>query len=166
MWPNSDVMLAPPSQTLACIAQRVEPLHIQAFVTQPPIEAFDESVLDRPTWADEAKLDSVSHGPDLQCTPCELPPVVQSDALRSCAAFLDGLRQSRSHMRAVHRAIRFQRHTVTIELIDHRQDAVGSSLRQLVADKIGRPALVRRRGNTLRNSLPAGDLLPFHAAHL
>ena len=156
MWPGLVVMATPSCQTFPCLAQRVEPLHIQAFVSQPSIETFNEPVLYRAAGAVEAKLHTMPDGPDLERAAGELAAVIQSDALGSCAAFLYGPRQGRSYMRSVHRSVGFQRYTLASELIDNRQDAVGAAIRQLVADEIGRPALVRRRRETLRNSLAVG----------
>ena len=79
---------------------------------------------------------------------------------RLCPVSQDGPRQARGHMRPVHRSIRFQRHTLSSKLIDNGEDAVGPAVRQLVADEIGRPVLVRRCCNTLRYALPPDDLRP------
>ena len=59
-------MATPSSQTFPCLAQRVKPLDIQAFVSQPSIETFNEPVLYRAAGADEAKLHTMPDGPDLE----------------------------------------------------------------------------------------------------
>jgi hypothetical protein len=131
------LMLAPSSQTIPCFAQRAEPLDIQTFVSQAPVEAFGESVLHRSAGPYETKLHTVPDGPDLESAAGKLASVIQGDAFRCCTAFFDGSRQSCAHMRSVHRSIRFQRYTLSSELVDNRQDAIGAPVRQLVADEIG-----------------------------
>src|SRR3954454_1020418 len=87
MRPQPVVMLAPSSQTIPCFAQRAEPLDIQTFVSQAPVEAFDESVLHRSARPYETKLHTVPDRPDLESAAGKLASVIQGDAFRCCAAF-------------------------------------------------------------------------------
>ena len=64
------------------------------------------------------------------------------------------------------RAISHQRNALSGELIDDGEDPVGAPIGQLVADEIGRPALIRPAGRALCYSLSTADLLPLHATHL
>src|ERR1700683_1185395 len=159
------VVVTPPRQPLSRVVQRAEPLHVQTLIAQPSVEAFDVAVLYRPPGADKAQLDPMLNRPGSPRSPGELTAVVQGDAPRCPAAFHDRTSQCSNDMPAMERPIRFHGDTFAGELIDHRQDPIGASVRQLVADEIGRPALVRSRGRTMRNPLPAADLLPLHAAH-
>lgn len=67
-------------------------------------------------------------------------------------------------LRPAHGTVRLQRYARAGELIDHLEDANRTSIRQLVADEVRRPALVGRGRQRLRHPLPASDLLTFHAA--
>jgi hypothetical protein len=69
-------------------------------------------------------------------------------------------------MFSLERAICFHGNTLAGKLIDHRQDAIRAPIRQLVADEIGRPALVWTCRWTMRKALWTADLLPLHTAHL
>ena len=91
----------------------------------------------RTPGAYEAKRHTVPDGPDLQGPACKLASVIPGGALRGCVASFDRPRQGYGHVRPVHRSIRFQRHTLSSELIDNRQDAIGAPVRQLVANEIG-----------------------------
>ncbi len=62
--------------------------------------------------------------------------------------------------------VRFQSNALPRELIDDRQDAVRAPVRQLVSDKISRPALIRSAGRVGRHAMSPADFLSFHAAHL
>jgi hypothetical protein len=104
--------------------------------------------------------------PAFHRTSCELAPIVERDAVRRGAAFVDGSPPSRDHLGTVHRAIRLQPYTFARELIDHGENADRAAVRQLVADDVRRPALVRPTCLRLRNPLAARDLLPFYAADL
>src|SRR5713101_3633006 len=53
-------MLTELRQLLPCIFQRGKPLHVQTLVPQSAVEAFDESILHRPSWPDKTQLHVVS----------------------------------------------------------------------------------------------------------
>ena len=84
--------------------------------------------------------------PDFERSARELAAIVDSDAAWRCTAFLDGAFQCSHHMSTMKRAISFQSNTLPCELINDRQDGVGATVGQLVADEIGRPALIRPAG--------------------
>ena len=58
MWSFVVVVIAPLADYLPCIVKRLEPVLIQAAVSQPGIEAFDERVLGRFSGLDEVEFDA------------------------------------------------------------------------------------------------------------
>src|SRR5215469_17969833 len=84
------VMLAEFPELLPRIVQRRKPLHVQAFVSQPPVETLDKSVLHGTTWPNEAQLHIVCHCPGLQRTARELAAIIHGNAFRQTPALLPG----------------------------------------------------------------------------
>jgi hypothetical protein len=99
--------------------------------------------------------------PCLQCSSGELATIIDSDAPRRLFPFHDCTSQCGNNMLAMKRPIYFQDNALSGELIDHRQDSIRAAICQLVAHKIGRPALVRVGCRTMSNPLPTADLLPL-----
>ena len=58
---------------------------VQALLTQPPVEALDERVLDRLPGPDEREFDPALVGPLIQCPTRELRAVVAYDRSREAA---------------------------------------------------------------------------------
>lgn len=48
------IVIAPLRQLCRGVLQRSKPFHVQAFIAQKSVEAFDIAVLHRAAWADEA----------------------------------------------------------------------------------------------------------------
>lgn len=94
--------------------------------------------------------------------PSKLTAVVQGDAAWRRTPFCDGHAQRRYHLRTVHRTIGFQPDTFSRELIDHGQDAYRTAVCELVAHKIGGPAVVGPYRIALRHSLASCDLFSLH----
>ena len=59
VWPVVVVVVQPDSQLAAGIGETEEHLHVQALVTQLPVEALDVAVFDRSPWPDEVQMYSV-----------------------------------------------------------------------------------------------------------
>src|SRR5579863_264095 len=83
------VVMPPSRKLLPRLVQGREPLHVQAFVPQPPVEAFDESVFHRPPRTNEDQLNAVSHRPGFEGPTSEFAAIITSDALRCPAGFDD-----------------------------------------------------------------------------
>ena len=56
VWPSMVVVVAPDFDLPPGIVEREELMHVQALVTQAPVEGLDETVLDGLPWANEVKL--------------------------------------------------------------------------------------------------------------
>ena len=77
------VVVIPPGCPLAsCVIQRREPLHVQGFVPQPPVETLDEPLLHRTSRPEEDQLHTLLHRPDFQRPSRELRPVVRHQHAR------------------------------------------------------------------------------------
>jgi hypothetical protein len=77
MGPNLVVIPPPGFDFLSCILQADEPILIQAFIPELPVEALDESILDGLAWLDEAQLHASLVGPHVQGLAGEFRPVLQ-----------------------------------------------------------------------------------------
>lgn len=63
------VIVPPPSFNLALgVIQRQEPMRIQAFLTQPPIEGLDLGIVSRSAGAREIQFDAVLVSPAIVLT--------------------------------------------------------------------------------------------------
>ena len=119
------VMVAKLRQFPSRIFQRCEPLNVQTLVAQPAIETFDESVLYRTTWPNEAQLHIVGHGPGFQRTAAELTAVVHCDSLRQMAPLVSCVFQRLRHFHPRHGTISFQPNALPRELVHYRQGKPG-----------------------------------------
>jgi len=60
MRPEVVVINSPFFDDLPCVCKISKPMKIEAFVSEFPVEALDETILDGPTWLNENKLDPPS----------------------------------------------------------------------------------------------------------
>jgi len=70
------VVASPCRNRRAGLAQRLEPVLVQAFVAEPPVEAFDVAVLHGPSGLDQQMPDAVGLGPGDERPAGELRAVV------------------------------------------------------------------------------------------
>ena len=77
------VVVPPPSfDLLASILNRPEQMGIEAFISEPPVEALDEAILYGPAWSNEFELYSFAIGPGIDRFGAELRAVIHRDRLR------------------------------------------------------------------------------------
>jgi hypothetical protein len=81
------VVIPPFGELCLRFLQGDEPLDVEGFVAEPAIEAFDEPVLNWPSWADEAQLYARFYRPHLHGAPGEHAAIIQGDAPRRAPAF-------------------------------------------------------------------------------
>src|SRR6516162_7708875 len=135
--------MAPPGGQLPTgFLERSEPFHIRTLISQPAVEAFNESVLHWPPRPDENQLHPVLQCPGFQGPSRELAAVIAGDALRSPTRSQDRLIQSRNHFLPTHGTVGNQKHALPRELVHSRQNPIGSTIGQLIAHKIHAPTLV------------------------
>ncbi len=67
--------------------ERPEPVHVEAFVVQPPVEALDMAVRHRTARLDMHQFDLALLRPGQHPAPAELRPVVPPHTLRPAALF-------------------------------------------------------------------------------
>ena len=82
MWPEVVVIETPPIDGFPGVVEAREPMEIQAFISEFPVEAFDETVFDRFARAYEHQFDAVVVGPLVEHAARELGPVVYDDSTR------------------------------------------------------------------------------------
>ncbi len=61
--PDLIIIVTPPRELVAHIAEGEEDLHVQTLVAQSTVERFDIAILDRLAGADESELNTVLIGP-------------------------------------------------------------------------------------------------------
>ncbi len=105
------IVVAPPEMQLpASVGQGEEHFHVQTFVSQLAVEAFDIAVLNRLARPDEVQMHTVSVRPEIQRLRGELRAIVHRDRLR-CAAQHDHLVEGHRYLFAAQPAVRMQAHT-------------------------------------------------------
>ena len=82
MWPLLVVILPPFFDFSSRIVKACEPIGIQAFIAQPPIEAFHVSILNRLIWLDEFQSYPAFFAPGRQGSTAKLRPVIQNNRFR------------------------------------------------------------------------------------
>src|SRR5580698_8236218 len=81
------VLMTPACQCAPDIIQRAEPVCVEAFVAQPPVEAFDMSILHRPSRLDVHQPNLPVFRPAQHATRGELWSVVRAHVLRPATLF-------------------------------------------------------------------------------
>lgn len=92
------VMVTPGRQLATRLFERRQPLHIEEFVPQPAVKAFDKPILHRPAGTDEDQLYAVLDGPGFQHAASKLAAVVTGNALRRCSLTLSHPLQCFRHL--------------------------------------------------------------------
>ena len=68
-----------------CIEQGEEPVLVEAFIAEPPVEALDVRVLHRLAWLDELQRDAAIRGPRVERATAKLTAIVEREPRRSPA---------------------------------------------------------------------------------
>ena len=82
MRPEMVIVEAPVLDLGSSINKCRKPVENQALVSELPVEALDETVIDRPTWPNEPQLDAALVGPLIKSIAGELRPVVDDYPIR------------------------------------------------------------------------------------
>jgi len=138
MWSHFIVLESPLLDEFPDFGQALEPMHVQALVPKLPVETLNESVVHRPAWSDEIKLDASFVGPLVEVVAGEFSSVVRSDALGlaiphhclvKCARYRF-CRESLSNLKA---------HAFPTHLVDGCEYSQPPSIRQLIAHEVDTP---------------------------
>src|ERR1019366_2546706 len=116
------VLRAPACQGAPYILQRSEPLRVEALVAQPPMEAFDMSILHRPSRLDVHQPNLPVFRPAQLATRGELRSVVRAQVLRPATLFDQPLQHTR-HPSAAETGVGLKRQTLTCVRIYHAEDS-------------------------------------------
>lgn len=82
MRPTLIVVPSPGLDLRPGVLERLEPVEVQAFVTERPVEGLDEAVVRRLPGAAEIDSDPVMVRPEIQQAPRKLAAIVDEDPLR------------------------------------------------------------------------------------
>jgi hypothetical protein len=105
------VVLAPGRELLLRVRQRKEQFHVQTFISQATMKAFDESIFHRFSRPNEAELHTRFTAHASSAFPANSVPLsVVIDSGTGRPSSITPL-QRRDHLAARHRPIRLERHT-------------------------------------------------------
>ena len=159
------VIKLPGGQDGPGVRQGGEQRLVQAFVTQPPVEAFDEAVLLRLARRDVMPVDPAILRPLEDRHAGQLGAVVADHGQRRAASADDGVQLPR-HAGAGQRRIGDQTEAFPREVVDDAENAEAPPVVQRVRHKVQRPALVRPLGQEHGGPCAQGPLAAAPAAHL
>lgn len=163
MRPGVVVVDPPGFDGLASIGQADEPALVQAFVAEPPVEAFDVGVLHGLARLNEGERDAAGVCPLVERAPGELGAIVHHDRLRQSADAGQPIERSDDPC-AGQREVHLERGALPRVVIDDRQRAEPPPVGERVAHEVHAPALVRAGGRGERCAWP-GDTLPPPPPH-
>ncbi len=147
------ILSAPASDHDLCLSQVPEPLHVQAFVTQPPVEAFAVRILPRAAGLNVGGLNvsllqPLLHGPRNKLWSIITPYVAW------CAAFSDHAVKHLDDLPSANAAGDLDRQAFPRKLICQRQDFEPLAIRTGVMHKIVGPHLIGTRCFNQATDLP------------
>ena len=131
---------------------REEEVHVQTLIAEPPVEAFDEALLDRLTGPNEVQLNPVAIGPCIHGATGKFAAVVDGNHF-GIATVLGDLLQSRHDLGPRQREIPRNEWTVPTPVIDNGEGSNAPSIEYGVGHNIQTPPLidsVRQWGTTRR----------------
>src|SRR5207245_10695135 len=99
------VVLLPSRDFLPCVSQIAEPVLVQAFVTEAPVETLHVAILHRPSGLNRVPLQALLVSPLIDRTAHELGPVVAANLpwpSTSLLHFFQDAHYSHSPQRRVH----------------------------------------------------------------
>src|SRR5687767_10240861 len=136
------IVLFPPCGDLGFRVREIpKPTRVQALLSEPPIEAFNEGVLDWLAWLDVGEPDAPLFAPGREISARKFWAVVHHNPLGP-APEVSHLTTHTSHPLARQRRIDFNGHTLTREVIEYRQGPNGLPTGQTITDKIHRPLFI------------------------
>jgi len=136
----------------ARIGEPGEPVLVQAFVTEPAIEALHEGILDRFPRPDELQLHPLPVRPGIQHLARELRPVVQHDGFGKSTRRRQSVQHPR-HPQPRQRCVHLDGQALPGEVVDDVQCPERPAVGKRVVHEVHRPALVHRRGGRERPAL-------------
>jgi len=123
------------------LLERLEPVLVQAFVAESPVEALDVAVLHGPAWLDQDVPDAATLRPSDERPAGELRAVVGSHG-RWVATEQGGLIQKPGDVLAAHAVVHRNVHAFMAEVIGYGQTLQPPAIGQAVAHKVHAPHLV------------------------
>src|SRR5215469_7336518 len=137
------VVILPPAFDFApCVTQTREPVRVQAFLSQAPVEALRIGVLNRLAGLDELQSYPAFFAPGRQGSAAKLRPVIQHNGFGQ-TSFAGNPIQHTSYTQSAQRSVDFNRRTFPRAIVHHRQHANHSSRAHAITHEIHRPLFVR-----------------------
>jgi hypothetical protein len=162
--PGLVVVLTPECDGRSGLLQRLEPLLVQALVTEFAVKALDVAVLHGPAGLDQDVANAMSLRPAHKGPAGEFRAVVCAYGQR-VAPEDSGLVEQPRHVLARYSPVHREGHALVAEVISHRQAFDAPPGTQAVADKVHAPHLIDRRGQLQRDSLADGAFDLLSLAH-
>src|SRR6185369_10622665 len=122
----------------ACVPEIAEPARVEALVAETPVEAFDESILNRFAWIDVIQFDSMIDSPGKEVAAGQFAAVIHADSFRP-AAIGDHAIEGARHAAAWQGSIDFKGQALAGKRVDNRQHTHASAIRHSVVDEVHRP---------------------------
>ena len=144
--------------------QIFEPVVVQAFVSEPAVEALDVGVLRRLPGRDQLQLDTMSVGPLVEGSPGELRPLIGPNRARTTSED-DGLIEHTGHVLARDAVVDDDVDGLLGEVVDDRQAFQTSTVVESVHHEVHRPDLIRPGREEQRLAFDADATTTPAAAH-
>ncbi len=135
------VVVTPGIKFFPYINEVKKEVYVEAFVTEPTVEAFHEAIFDRPAGAYEIELNSRLVGPSVYSPAAKFCTVVDSYGRWQAPGSSKPL-QAKDHLLAGQGKVGPKLQTLSGILIDERQDPEVASVLELLRDEIHRPSLI------------------------
>jgi hypothetical protein len=134
--PHLVLVAAPARDLLPGLVQRLEPLLVQALVSELAVEALDVGVLRGLAGVVDQVLDAAAVGPGHEGAAGELRPLVGTDG-PWVASELSHRVEHPCHVLAAHAVVDGDVHALAAEVIDHRQALDAPAAGQRVHHEVG-----------------------------
>ena len=144
MWALLVIVLAPILLFFLSVCKAQEPVSVQTFRSEAPVEFLDKRVIGRLAWAREVERDAALISPQVQITLHELSTLIDPYGCRKSHLPADPF-QHLDDVGAAECKPRFQRRREPRERVDNREHTKFLSRRHLIVHEVHRPSLVRSR---------------------
>jgi hypothetical protein len=165
VWPHSIVVPPPILDGSTGVVKALKPVTVQALVSEPAVEGFNERILHRLPGTNEVEANPSQVRPRIEVIRRKLAPVVHLDHLR-LATPRDHVFECFRHRSSRKTARHLHRQALPRKAVDHGQDTNPAFIGESIGDEVHRPALVHLAGTRRLDPNPARELLPTLDAHL
>lgn len=147
MRPSLVVIPSPSLDGDSGIRQAREPALVQAFVPEPPVEAFRVRVLHRLARLDEVQRYAALVRPLIQHPPSELGAIVADDALWQPSGECEMVQYPRDALarkRCINLGINLDHWALASEVVDQSERSEHTTIGQRIAHEVHAPSMLQR----------------------